>query len=543
MRAQTGEICTPKALIRVPYTVQYLEGDNFTLDIRFADGIGYGDISSGKVGVGERERSFSWSSYGAYRKVTLDSYSREEPVVINDGDELALTLSGIYQDQVFAPGNSLLLQVFHQGKDFDGDGLNNEVETGQSGLDPARSDTDGDGVDDGADDLDGDGLSNADELFWETGINNPDSDQDGLSDGDEVNLHGTQPLVGDTDNDGISDGDEINGDMPSNPTLRDSDGDGIDDSTELEYGLDPSSADDASLDNDEDGLSNLQESVLGTDLNNAHSDDDGINDGDEVNGTPATDPLNNDTDDDGLLDNEDYAPIDPDTQAPQVVIESPDMSRTFLKGQPLTLDVSASDAGRITEVRLLVNGIEQPGPLQEAPYQFDLIAPTGSDTLQLEVQGEDTNGNVGSTGSYTLTLVDDPMTTVVGALLDDEGNPVSGAEVTAQSIQAESNSDGSFFFVDVPVARGDITVTVNAEINGTRYIGQSETTVPVWGGSTDVGEIVLRPDSVRVGYYHAANDYNYDTAADYQAGIIVAADMKPVEINDLAAFDLSLIHI
>jgi hypothetical protein len=39
----------------------------------------------------------------------------------------------------------------------------------------------------------------------------PDSDGDGLSDGAEVNVHGTDPEDPDTDGDGLGDGDEING--------------------------------------------------------------------------------------------------------------------------------------------------------------------------------------------------------------------------------------------------------------------------------------------------------------------------------------------
>ncbi|MCJ8306380.1 MAG: thrombospondin type 3 repeat-containing protein [Nitrosopumilus sp.] len=37
-----------------------------------------------------------------------------------------------------------------------------------------------------------------------------DTDSDGLTDGDEVNIHGTDPLNSDTDGGGISDGDEVN---------------------------------------------------------------------------------------------------------------------------------------------------------------------------------------------------------------------------------------------------------------------------------------------------------------------------------------------
>ncbi|MDK7231394.1 hypothetical protein, partial [Pauljensenia sp. UMB1177] len=66
-----------------------------------------------------------------------------------------------------------------------------------------------------------------------------------------------------------------------------------------------------------DGLTDSEEEKIGTDPNNPDTDGDGINDGDEVNGTKNpfqddnfnkdgkpgnTDPLNPDTDGDGLTD-------------------------------------------------------------------------------------------------------------------------------------------------------------------------------------------------------------------------------------------------
>jgi uncharacterized repeat protein (TIGR01451 family) len=58
---------------------------------------------------------------------------------------------------------------------------------------------------------------------------------------------------------------------------------------------------DVGLDDDMDGLSNLEEMVRGTDPKDPDSDDDGIKDGPEVY-TTMTDPKDDDTDDDGLLD-------------------------------------------------------------------------------------------------------------------------------------------------------------------------------------------------------------------------------------------------
>ena len=76
---------------------------------------------------------------------------------------------------------------------------------------------------------------------------NPDTDHDGLNDGDEKK-HGTDPKNPDTDKDGISDGDEVNGDKnpfkddkfdpngkPGNtdPTNPDTDNDGVNDGDEV----------------------------------------------------------------------------------------------------------------------------------------------------------------------------------------------------------------------------------------------------------------------------------------------------------------------
>jgi len=58
-------------------------------------------------------------------------------------------------------------------------------------------------------DVDQDGLTNAQEEEHGTNFELADTDGDGLTDGDEVNTYGTDPLNSDTDGDGISDGDEI----------------------------------------------------------------------------------------------------------------------------------------------------------------------------------------------------------------------------------------------------------------------------------------------------------------------------------------------
>jgi len=77
------------------------------------------------------------------------------------------------------------------------------------------------------------------------GENSVDSDGDGLTDADEINIYGTDPTNEDTDGDGVNDGVEIALDTdPLNPgdytsENADSDGDGFKDREEAEGGTDP----------------------------------------------------------------------------------------------------------------------------------------------------------------------------------------------------------------------------------------------------------------------------------------------------------------
>lgn len=148
-------------------------------------------------------------------------------------------------------------------------------------------------------DKDGDGLTRCEEEALGTDPLNPDTDGDGLSDGDEVLKYKTDPLNPDTDGDGLSDGDEV-WKYKTNPLKADTDGDGLSDGDEvLRYRTDPLKAD-----TDGDGLSDGDEVLkYGTDPLKADTDGDGLSDGDEVM-KYKTDPLKADTDGDGLTDYE-----------------------------------------------------------------------------------------------------------------------------------------------------------------------------------------------------------------------------------------------
>jgi hypothetical protein len=195
--------------------------------------------------------------------------------------------------------------------DGDGDGIPDADElNGSYGYysDPEDPDTDNDGLTDGdeylitntdpnAVDHDFDGLTDYEEYaLYGTDPRSPDSDLDGLLDLDELMTHGTSPIDEDSDGDGLRDGDELDL-YDCDPLDRDTDGDGLFDGQEVGRGTDP-----RSLDSDGDGLSDYDEvDLYKTDPTLSDTDIDGLDDGVELFET-GTDPLAFDTDLDGLSD-------------------------------------------------------------------------------------------------------------------------------------------------------------------------------------------------------------------------------------------------
>ncbi|MGB0386792.1 MAG: choice-of-anchor D domain-containing protein [Ardenticatenaceae bacterium] len=147
-------------------------------------------------------------------------YTSSNPAVATvseDGLVTALS-SGSIVVSILNEGALAMMQIqVSLGGDTDGDGINDDLEVA-NGLDP----------------------------------NNPvdaleDPDQDGLTNLDELTLHGSDIQNADSDGDGIPDGEEVvAGDdgYVTSPVLADTDGDGLPDNVEIAINSDPTDADD-----------------------------------------------------------------------------------------------------------------------------------------------------------------------------------------------------------------------------------------------------------------------------------------------------------
>ena len=347
--------------------------------------------------------------------------------------------------------------------DSDGDGLSDGAEDADhdgardgTETDPNAADTDTGGVGDGAEvaagtdpldatddpiDSDGDGLTDAEEAVLLTSPTNPDSDGDGLSDFLEVRASNpTNPLHFDTDGDGMQDSVE-DADMDgvfdlgeTDPANADTDGGGVNDGAEIAGGTDPLDMLDDYGDSDGDGLTDVEEFMLGTNPTTPDTDDDGIGDFLEVRGENPTNPLAPDTDDDGLLDG----------------LEDADQNGTLDAGETDPNNADTDDDG-------LDDGVEDAD--QNGAQDAGETDPTDADTDG----GTVSDGDEVAAGTDPLDPDDDvpPVDTDGDGLTDDQE-----AALGTDPEDADTDNDGLSDFVEVTGANATDPLTADTDLDG-----------------------------------------------------------------------------
>ena len=216
--AVLGRLNAVGAVFNEPINVESLDQASFSLREAGIDGqFGTGDDQTVIGG-------FEW------REDILAAFLRIEndltPGFYQGG--LTTNVTDLKGNPLLEPVN-WIFRIFDVNLDRDEDGVPDELEA-VLGLDPDNPDSDGDGLRDGEEDFDQDGLTNFQEVVLGSDLTNPDEDNDGILDGlqdsdadgltdvAEVFVHNTNPNHPDSDGDKFSDGDEVqDGSNPLDP--------------------------------------------------------------------------------------------------------------------------------------------------------------------------------------------------------------------------------------------------------------------------------------------------------------------------------------
>ena len=164
----------------------------------------------------------------------------------------------------------------------------------------------------------------------------------------------------------------------------------------------------------------------------------------------------------------------------------------MIEGTTVHVVAQATDDVQVVSVDFLLNGAVVSTD-SAAPYEFDLTVPAGASSITLGARAVDLGSNVGVAGSVQLNVIPDPGTTVIGRVLDPDGNPVAGATVTTNgSRTASTTTTGTFTINGVPTILGNIAARARATVNGQSLSGASGSFAPAAGGITNVGDITIR---------------------------------------------------
>ena len=200
---------------------------------------------------------------------------------------------------------------------------------------------------------------------------------------------------------------------------------------------------------------------------------------------------------------------------PTVNITTPVDGDTVIEGATLPITVNAVDDFAVTMVDFMIDGVVVLTDTS-VPYQFDYTVPVGVTSFAISATARDLASNSGTSGDMIVNVVPDPLTRVVGRVVDVNGVPVAMATIiTNGGVSIITGTDGVFDIVGVPTILGDIIVSATADVSGVVYFGVSLGIPAESGGITEIGEVAM--DEVYVNNGLVA-DYPFNRNANDESG-------------------------
>ncbi len=181
-------------------------------------------------------------------------------------------------------------------------------------------------------------------------------------------------------------------------------------------------------------------------------------------------------------------PSDP----PTVTLTAPVGGAVVVVGDTVVVSAEASDDVGVSEVRFLVDGVLAATD-PSSPYAFDLTVPASTGpALELVAEAVDSDGQMTASAAVVIEVAASANTRIAGRVVDQNGSPIGGAEVTCGSESTTSFGDGTFEISDLPVDQGAFICRASADLDGVSSEGRSAPVEPVPGGVASAGDIVLR---------------------------------------------------
>ena len=325
----------------------------------------YGNSAVDTLWAGQGSTPYDWDGDGLHDPFDPDPFSAQN-IGDADGDHVPDPEDSHPLDPMLwcdGNGNGVNDDAEAAGADFDADGVSDATDSHPA--DPALdNDWNANGTDDEHEDGDGDGVSNlqdshptANTLWCDWNGNGVNDDAEAaVAAGNSIlgpsepavfnTLNPADAVLKDRDGDGYADGRDTHPD--DSGLWNDHHGNGLNDDAEAPPDTDrdgvPDARDAAPTDHDNDGLSDAEEWIRGTNAAEADSDGDGLGDGEEVH--LATDPLRVDSDGDGLTDSEEVLAYHSDALAPTAIAES----ESFAASAPAEASLLTATALRVSQI-------------------------------------------------------------------------------------------------------------------------------------------------------------------------------------------------
>jgi hypothetical protein len=190
---------------------------------------------------------------------------------------------------------------------------------------------------------------------------------------------------------------------------------------------------------------------------------------------------------------------DTGSSSPTVQIASPVADSQVVEGSTLAATVVAYDDIAVAKVEFYVNDVLR-GQLYAEPFngtydgtfEFSFVVPLGVVTTSIKAIAYDLAGNQSTSSLVNIQVTLRPRTLITGRVLSTLGAPIAGAIARVGAYTGISNLGGYFTIPSVLIYGLKVVASAELKVNGHYEKGNSDSTLAVANGTTDIGNINLQ---------------------------------------------------